>query len=233
MNGCETLGNLWDHWNECGKNVPETHGIYKIILPAEMELRFVERIEGHPAADTYDVGALTDKYKQSGCSKLLYVGKAEGRRGLRQRIRQYLLYGVDRGNDHRGGRAIFQIESFSGGHYMFYTEKSGCPYSFLFAPTDISTFDGTTESGDRICGVFSNQDNAVIFNNAKVGMEHREFEAEIGKIYTAAMDNEAEYDCPSATFSVEATSFLDGKRHEYTLVILENDGYVCNAAIYE
>lgn len=74
---------------------------------------------------------------------------------------------------------------------------------------------------------------SIIFNNAKVGMEHREFEAEIGKIYTAAMDNEAEYDCPSATFSVEATSFLDGKRHEYTLVILENDGYVCNAAIYE
>lgn len=29
MNGCETLGNLWDHWNECGKNVPETHGVYK------------------------------------------------------------------------------------------------------------------------------------------------------------------------------------------------------------
>lgn len=101
---------------------------------------------------------------------------------------------------------------------MFYTEKSGCPYSFLFAPTDISSFDGTTESGDRICGVVSNQDNAIIFNNAKVGMEHREFEAEIGEIYTAAMDNEAEYDCPSATFSVEATSFLDGKRHEYTLV---------------
>ena len=93
MNGCETLGNLWDHWNECGKNVPETHGIYKIILPAEMELRFVERIEGHPAADTYDVETLTDKYKQSGYSKLLYVGKAGGRRGLRQRIRQYLLYG--------------------------------------------------------------------------------------------------------------------------------------------
>lgn len=125
------------------------------------------------------------------------------------------------------------VDSFSGGHYMFYTEKSGCPYSFLFAPTDISSFDGTTESDDRICGVVSNQDNAIIFNNAKVGMEHREFEAEIGKIYTAAMDNEAEYDCPSATFSVEATSFLYGKRHEYTLVILENDGYVCNAAIYE
>ena len=112
MNGCETLGNLWDHWNECGKNVPETHGIYKIILPAEMELRFVERIEGHPAADTYDVETLTDKYKQSGYSKLLYVGKAGGRRGLRQRIRQYLLYGFGGGNDHRGGRAIFQIEGF-------------------------------------------------------------------------------------------------------------------------
>ena len=73
MNGCETLGNLWDHWNECGKNVPETHGVYKIILPAEMELRFVEGIEGHPVADTYDVETLTDKYKQSGYSKLLYV----------------------------------------------------------------------------------------------------------------------------------------------------------------
>lgn len=92
MNGCETLGNLWDHWNECGKNVPETHGVYKIILPAEMELRFVEGIEGHPVADTYDVETLTDKYKQSGYSKLLYVGKAGGRRGLRQRIRHIAMY---------------------------------------------------------------------------------------------------------------------------------------------
>ena len=32
--------------------------------------------------------------------------------GLRQRIRQYLLYGFGGGNDHRGGRAIFQIEGF-------------------------------------------------------------------------------------------------------------------------
>lgn len=44
MNGCETLGNLWDHWNECGKNVPETHGVYKIILPAEMELRLLKEL---------------------------------------------------------------------------------------------------------------------------------------------------------------------------------------------
>lgn len=125
------------------------------------------------------------------------------------------------------------VDSFSGGHYMFYTEESGCPYSFLFTPTDISTFNGTAKSSDKICGIVSSQDDAVIFNNAKVGMEHREFETVIGQIYTATMDNEAEYDSPSATFSVEATSFLDGKNHEYTLVVLEDDGYVSNVAIYE
>lgn len=112
MRGYETLWNLWNHWDEYKKNIPETRGIYRIVLPEGMHAVFSAEIKGHPVADAYDVGLLENKYEQTGCSELLYIGKAGGRRGLRQRIRQYLLYGFGEGNNHRGGRAIFQITEF-------------------------------------------------------------------------------------------------------------------------
>lgn len=112
MRGYETLWNLWNHWDEYKKNIPETRGIYRIVLPEGMQVAFSAEIKGHPVADAYDVGLLERKYEQTGCSELLYIGKAGGRRGLRQRIRQYLLYGFGEGNNHRGGRAVFQITGF-------------------------------------------------------------------------------------------------------------------------
>lgn len=42
---------------------------------------------------------------------ILYIGKAEGKNGLRQRITQFVAYGYRDGNNHRGGRAIWQIEN--------------------------------------------------------------------------------------------------------------------------
>ena len=43
---------------------------------------------------------------------ILYIGKANGEKGLFQRLRQYMRYGFDAGNNHRGGRAIFQVEGY-------------------------------------------------------------------------------------------------------------------------
>ena len=112
MNGCETLENLWCNWDKCKKLIPPTRGIYRIVAPIEMTISFSPEINGHPIADAYDVSVLENKYEKANHPHLLYIGKAEGEKGLRQRIRQYLLYGFAKGNSHRGGRAIFQIKAF-------------------------------------------------------------------------------------------------------------------------
>ena len=41
--------------------------------------------------------------------KLLNIGKASGKKGLCQRIRQYVKYGWNEAVNHKGGRAIWQI----------------------------------------------------------------------------------------------------------------------------
>lgn len=112
MKGCETLENLWCNWGKYKKLIPPTRGIYQIVAPSGMSIYFSPEIKGHPATDAYDVSVLENKYEKANHPHLLYIGKAEGAEGLRQRIRQYLLYGFAKGNSHRGGRAIFQIKAF-------------------------------------------------------------------------------------------------------------------------
>lgn len=73
-----------------------------------MEIAFKEAIDNHPG-DAYRVEDLEAKRVPS---DILYVGKANGKRGLFQRLRQYMRYGFDGGNNHRGGRAIFQVEGY-------------------------------------------------------------------------------------------------------------------------
>lgn len=44
--------------------------------------------------------------------KVLYIGKAGGERNrLRQRIKQYVRYGYHEVKNHRGGRAIWQVNN--------------------------------------------------------------------------------------------------------------------------
>lgn len=57
----------------------------------------------------YDMGLLNDKFDKSD-NEILYIGKAGGKKNkLKQRIRQYVRYGYGEVNNHRGGRAIWQI----------------------------------------------------------------------------------------------------------------------------
>ncbi|MDD5891692.1 MAG: hypothetical protein PUC72_04060, partial [Bacteroidales bacterium] len=40
-----------------------------------------------------------------------YIGKANGKNGLQQRLKQYVLYGYNKSKIHKGGRAIWQLEN--------------------------------------------------------------------------------------------------------------------------
>lgn len=111
--GEATLAELWGDFCKQESHqephlVSTQKGIYCIRVPAGMEIVFKDAIDKHPG-DAYCVEELEAKRVSS---DILYIGKANGKRGLFQRLRQYMRYGFDGGNNHRGGRAIFQIVGY-------------------------------------------------------------------------------------------------------------------------
>ena len=104
--GEATLAELWDDF--CRQKdfedpllVPAKKGVYCIRIPAGMEVAFKDTIDNHPGV-AYPIERLEAKRVPS--SGILYIGKANGEKGLFQRLRQYMRYGFDAGNNHRGGR---------------------------------------------------------------------------------------------------------------------------------
>lgn len=95
--------------NHC-RSIPDTPGIYWIFAPEGMPVLFHER-EYHPKAQIYPLEKLHNKFALCTEHKTLYIGKAEGKRGLQQRLKQYMDYSQGKGTIHRGGRAIWQIEN--------------------------------------------------------------------------------------------------------------------------
>ena len=93
--------------NDC-HSVPEVPGVYWVFVPEGMPIRFSEQ-EYRPKAKIYPAKKLQEKYEGCADQSILYIGKAEGRRGLRQRLKQYMDYGRGNGNIHAGGRAVWQI----------------------------------------------------------------------------------------------------------------------------
>lgn len=93
--------------NDC-HSVPEVPGVYWVFAPEGMAIRFSEK-EYRPKAKIYPAKKLQEKYEGCADQSILYIGKAEGKRGLRQRLKQYMDYGRGNGNIHAGGRAVWQI----------------------------------------------------------------------------------------------------------------------------
>ena len=91
------------------QSIPNDSGVYQILVPSGMSIRFTEQQYNH-FAPLYTAEKLADKYAQCTDKEILYIGKAAGRNGLRQRLRQYMKYGWGNGKNHRGGRAIWQVE---------------------------------------------------------------------------------------------------------------------------
>ncbi|MFR6395030.1 MAG: hypothetical protein ACLUNQ_08040 [Oscillospiraceae bacterium] len=84
-----TLAEL--HQTKCG-SLPCQPGIYRVLVPEKLPISFIEgsdnlRAKGYPAA------ILEQKYGQCTDKTVLYIGKANGRGGLRQRVLQYVKYG--------------------------------------------------------------------------------------------------------------------------------------------
>lgn len=101
--------------NERGfTHILDAKGVYVIIKPENMKINFLPdttAITGYNGSNMlYDINTLEDKFEKSD-KKILYIGKAGGRNKLRKRIKQLIQYGYKEVNNHRGGRAIWQIEN--------------------------------------------------------------------------------------------------------------------------
>lgn len=93
---------------EC-ENIPETSGVYWVLRPTGMPIRFTEQIYNR-SAPLYSAELLSSKYLNCENQEVLYIGKADGKKGLRQRLKQYMNYGWNNAANHKGGRAVWQIE---------------------------------------------------------------------------------------------------------------------------
>ena len=103
--------------------VPDKKGIYFVIYKDCNQLEidkdcFIFKKENCPIeADRkrYSMKKLTEKLKkynnESQRNNILYIGKAEPKKGLKQRIEQYLQTGKDKHGNHNGGKAIWQIDN--------------------------------------------------------------------------------------------------------------------------
>ena len=85
--------------------IPKEKGVYLVLKNKDFKFELIK--DKYYADDI-----LTSKYEKVKISDLLYIGKANGKNGLYQRIQQYIKYGLGIGSTHKGGRAIFQLKNW-------------------------------------------------------------------------------------------------------------------------
>lgn len=96
-------------------DIPTEKGIYIVKIPYGFNLKFLDSTTSFSHLNSksllYDVPLLEEKYFRLIDKDILYIGKAACKKGLQQRIRQYINYGYQKSKIHRGGRAIWQIKN--------------------------------------------------------------------------------------------------------------------------
>ena len=107
------------------KEIPIEKGIYIVRKPIDFAIEFMDKTAAitHFKSKNllYSAKMLDDKYSRLQDKNILYIGKAGCKKGLRQRIRQYVKYGYSKGKIHRGGRAIWQISNCKNLTIEFYS----------------------------------------------------------------------------------------------------------------
>lgn len=95
-------------------NIPNEKGVYMVLKPKNIGINILPTTTAiHDYEDKtmlYDTNELNTKYERTD-KTVLYIGKAGGNNKLRGRIRQLVRYGYGEADNHRGGRAIWQIEN--------------------------------------------------------------------------------------------------------------------------
>jgi len=95
--------------------VPDETGIYIVIKPKNLDAIFSSNTtaiaEYKRKSMLYSIDKLLSKFEHSD-KEILYIGKAGGNDNkLKERIEQFVKYGYRLVDNHRGGRAIWQMEN--------------------------------------------------------------------------------------------------------------------------
>ncbi len=121
-----TFSTLGEKLNKGGlSDIPNKSGYYIVYLPERFKIILKPQTDavesyvrkGETINLVYPLEILNTKLEtiqriqDKEFKEILYIGKAEGKNGLRQRITQFVAYGYKDGNNHRGGRALWQIEN--------------------------------------------------------------------------------------------------------------------------
>lgn len=105
----QNISTIRDLYAEKCRQLPARNGIYQVEAPPNMEIRFLPQTIAKEKR-LYPAEELQRKW-QNGDHRILYIGKAQRKKGgLQKRVWEYLRYGYDGGRNHRGGRGIWQIK---------------------------------------------------------------------------------------------------------------------------
>lgn len=121
----------------------------------------------------------------------------------------------------------------SGGYWIIYPADSDCPYAFLYRGKEQSDNDEIPKSDDLICGVISGTVGTTVMGTAKIGMDHKDFEAGIGQIYITQSEPESDYTLPTAWIDFEAKGANETEKGNYSLMVLEDSEQVVYALLYK
>ena len=94
--------------NKTYNYIPKESGIYRVLNLEGIPITFLD-YSTNSKFKAYPISKLQDKYIKTNESKLLYIGKAVN---LHKRIKQYIEYGLNLIDNHKGGRSIFQIKDY-------------------------------------------------------------------------------------------------------------------------
>lgn len=95
--------------------VPLECGVYVVKVPDNFKVQILDTTtaitEYNGRNLLYDAMMLREKYDQVIEKDILYYGKANRNGGLKARVKEFARYGYCEANNHRGGRAIWQIQN--------------------------------------------------------------------------------------------------------------------------
>ena len=111
----EKIKNLYNNYEQISKN----NGIYFVIASKSITKSDILDIvklnnEKKYKGKLYKLPKLIEKYESIISYKynnILYIGKAEGSNGLKERIKKYIQFGYGECKNHSGGRAIWQLKN--------------------------------------------------------------------------------------------------------------------------
>lgn len=107
FDGFLTIDALWDNF----ERISPAKGVYLVLFPLGKKPTFTEKSTGgrfKGKDPNVPIENLKDSWVYN--TTVLYVGQTKSKRGLKGRIRDYLMFGKGEPIGHRGGRYIWQIK---------------------------------------------------------------------------------------------------------------------------